>query len=489
MPRLLVHITLFVLLTLTCSCRDDSYDRQMSQAIGLAQTLVDSLPDSTLTILNTIDIDALGSNKARAYYLAGCAKLRMQNFPNAMWSLLNAEKLSARREDYKLLTLTRLKMMELADSLYDRKSKHEYALAAVEAYDLLTAGSDSLTDIIGPDGEPVDFQRIISKSSSLSPRAGAVHTPAGRGPRSNKFFAVADDSSVAVNRHAPDSTQLSMSDLHTIINRMWDSGDDRGAQRLLNNYIHCYNPGDPAACKSLSDCRCSNPGSETESASATHINRIITRRHIMESFQRETSDAVAKFNYGESLLKDQTLRLHRIHLWLSICLIVVLIAVIFLIIRLNRSQRLRREEESMHTALELQNALSSSKNRCLNTLTHLCNTYYEGFNRESVKSKAAKEALEAIKEFADSPEFFAYLESRLNMECYGLMSRFRSEMPDLREADYRLYLCNALGLSIPTICLLLKEKREVIYNRRLRMRTKIQTSGSTDTETFLQYLR
>ena len=102
----------------------------------------------------------------------------------------------------------------------------------------------------------------------------------------------------------------------------------------------------------------------------------------MESFQRETSDAVAKFNYGESLLKDQTLRLHRIHLWLSICLIVVLIAVIFLIIRLNRSQRLRREEESMHTALELQNALSSSKNRCLNTLTHLCNTYYEGFNRE-----------------------------------------------------------------------------------------------------------
>ena len=143
----------------------------------------------------------------------------------------------------------------------------------------------------------------------------------------------------------------------------------------------------------------------------------------------------------------------------------------------------------MHTALELQNALSSSKNRCLNTLTHLCNTYYEGFNRESVKSKAAKEALEAIKEFADSPEFFAYLESRLNMECYGLMSRFRSEMPDLREADYRLYLCNALGLSIPTICLLLKEKREVIYNRRLRMRTKIQTSGSTDTETFLQYLR
>jgi len=450
----------------------------MSRAINLAQALADSLPDSTLTILHNIDIDALGSHKAQAYYLTGCAKLRMQNFPDAMWSLLNAEKLSARKEDYKLLTLTRLKMMELADSLYDRKNKHLYALSAAEAYGMLTAGSDSIPDINGPDGEKIDIEFIVSKSSSLSPRAGFRHTPTGPGPRSGKFRAVTDDDISSADRQVTDSMLLSVSDLHTIINRMWDRGDDREARRLLNNYVHSYNLNDPLGC-SESDPKPTN----------TLINRIITRRHIMESFQRETSDAVAKFNYGESLLKDQALRLHKIHLWLSISLIAVLVVVIVLIIRLNRSQRLRREEESMHTALELQNALSSSKNRCLNTLTHLCNTYYEGLNRESVKSKAAKEALEAIEEFADSTEFFDYLENRLNMECYGLMRRFRTEMPDLREADYRLYLCNALGLSIPTICLLLKEKREVIYNRRLRLRTKIQASGSTDTETFLQYLR
>lgn len=479
MLRYFVHITTLILLTLTCSCQGDKYDRQIAQALDRAQALVDTLPDSTLTILHGIDINALHAGKARVHYLTGYAKLRMQNFPDAMWSLLHAEKIADRDDDYAMLALTRLKMMELADSLYDRESKHHYAMATAEAYKMYVDNNDGRT--ASADSFAIDINEVINHSSSLSLHAG--NKTAASGLQSGKFVELLNDNNHWEDSILTDSILLSVSDLHTVMNHLWEKGDDHTAQRLLNHYMHSYGHDSGSSFYTY------HSRNSQSNQAQIYVNQIVTHRHIMESFQRETSYAVAKFNYGENLLKDQTLRLHKIHLWLSICLIVVLIAVIILITRLNRAQRLRREEESMHTALELQTALSHTKNRCLNTLSHLCNTYYEGFNRESVKSKAAKEALEAIEEFADSPDFFTYLENRLNMESNGLMTRFRSDMPDLKEIDYRLFLCNALGLSIPTICLLLKEKREVIYNRRLRLRTKIQSSGSDETETFLQYLR
>lgn len=481
MPRHLAHITLLILLTLISSCRNESYDRQMRQNISRAQTLVDSMPDSTLSILRDVDISTIDREKARIHYLIGCAKLRLQNYPDAMWSLLHAERTATENDDYAMLALSRLKMMELYDSLYDYKTSGYYASAALEAYghiasDREKSAIDSLTN-----GISIDMLAATDTLSDTGSDAQSSTHPATR--HTDNLTEMLCNDCPADSLSLPDSLMLSVSDLHMILSRLWEKGDDKTAQRFLNCYLHSSNSHDGTMFCPY-DCH-----DNKNRQARVYVNQTLTQRHIMESFQREASYTMAKFNYGENLLKDQSLRIHRLHLWFSLSFIVVLIIIIVLILKLSRARRLRREEEYIRTALELQTALSRSQNRCLSTLTHLCNTYYEGFNRESVKSKAAKEALEAIEAFADSDKFFAYLESRLNSECYGLMTRFRSEMPDLREADYRLFLCNALGLSIPTICLLLKEKREVIYNRRLRLRTKIQTSASPDTETFLQYLK
>lgn len=68
------------------------------------------------------------------------------------------------------------------------------------------------------------------------------------------------------------------------------------------------------------------------------------------------------------------------------------------------------------------------------------------------------------------------------------MTRFRAEMPDLRPDEYRLFLLNAIGFSIPTISLLMNEKRELIYTRRVRLRSKIQESDIPGRDLFLDYL-
>ena len=69
------------------------------------------------------------------------------------------------------------------------------------------------------------------------------------------------------------------------------------------------------------------------------------------------------------------------------------------------------------------------------------------------------------------------------------MRHLHEAFPNIKEIDSRMYTLNAIGLTIPAICMLLKERREVIYNRRLRLRSRIQESDTPHRDQLLKYLR
>ena len=46
------------------------------------------------------------------------------------------------------------------------------------------------------------------------------------------------------------------------------------------------------------------------------------------------------------------------------------------------------------------------------------------------------------------------------------MTDFRQEFPQLKKADYQLFLYYTLGLSSSTISIFLQERPSVIYNRK-----------------------
>ena len=143
----------------------------------------------------------------------------------------------------------------------------------------------------------------------------------------------------------------------------------------------------------------------------------------------------------------------------------------------------------MQSAAELRATLHDLEVQHIDTLTRLCDTYYENYTNEKTKSKTARDTLAAIKEMAASEQFVTRLERHLDDTAGGVMTMLRKEMPDLKDSDLRLFLYNALGLSIPAICLLLGERREVIYNRRIRLRTKIQEANPPHCDTCLKYLK
>ena len=185
----------------------------------------------------------------------------------------------------------------------------------------------------------------------------------------------------------------------------------------------------------------------------------------------------------------KTIRFQRAMLISISALSIVSIIAIALYMRLLTLRRRRREYNNIRTATELRSALMDMETLHLRTLSHLCNAYYDSYNKESVKSKIAKDTLNTINEIAEAPDFFDRLEARLNESCDNLMVKFRAEAIGVKEQDLRLFICNAIGLTIPAICLLITEKRDVVYTRRLRLRAKIQESDYEHREIFLEHLR
>ena len=87
----ILHIYIFLIILLTiCSCSNKSASEQNS--IARAESLINNHSGSVLAILDSIDIEQLGPQKAYAYYLKGKAKLDLHNYPQPEMYLYDAQR-------------------------------------------------------------------------------------------------------------------------------------------------------------------------------------------------------------------------------------------------------------------------------------------------------------------------------------------------------------------------------------------------------------
>ena len=82
----------------------------------------------------------------------------------------------------------------------------------------------------------------------------------------------------------------------------------------------------------------------------------------------------------------------------------------------------------------------------------------------------------------------AELERQVNMYCQDAMYHFRKEVPMDEEADYHWVCYLFAGVSIKTIAWLMKENKGSIYQRRLRLRSEIESSDCFHKELYLRLL-
>ena len=101
------------------------------------------------------------------------------------------------------------------------------------------------------------------------------------------------------------------------------------------------------------------------------------------------------------------------------------------------------------------------------------------------KKRIVAEVENIIQNFTNDSEYLDELARNVDKFSGGMWSSFREDFPKLKEADYRLFLYLVMGFSARSISLFLDEKIEVVYNRKSRLKARIQSSNASRKDEYL----
>lgn len=139
--------------------------------------------------------------------------------------------------------------------------------------------------------------------------------------------------------------------------------------------------------------------------------------------------------------------------------------------------------ENEMNSKHLKDQISILMRNSFSTINQLCYEYFEkadtNFLKKSIYVKVEQE-IEKLK----SREQLLHLEEVLNEYYDGIIMRLREQIPQLSEADMTLLTYLYSGLSARTICVLMDIQLKTFYMRRLRLKSKIESSDAPDKELF-----
>lgn len=156
-----------------------------------------------------------------------------------------------------------------------------------------------------------------------------------------------------------------------------------------------------------------------------------------------------------------------------------------IIIAQNLQEILTLKEVEYTNAQKIIQSLFASKFEVVN---RLCQTYYES-QPGAMKKRISDEVENIIRNFSSDSSFIEQLEALVDKHLSGLMRSFKNDLPNLKQADYLLFMYSVLGFSSVAIALFLKEEKiEAVYNRKARLKSKIKKLGNDQKEHYLSYL-
>lgn len=105
-----------------------------------------------------------------------------------------------------------------------------------------------------------------------------------------------------------------------------------------------------------------------------------------------------------------------------------------------------------------------------------------------IKSRTTDKVIRIAHEFTSDPNLMSELEERINLEKDGLMVKLRSQLPDLSQNEYWIFIWNIFRISPSTIEFAWKLNRNSYYTLRRRLREKISNSNLPDSKLFSDIL-
>ena len=203
--------------------------------------------------------------------------------------------------------------------------------------------------------------------------------------------------------------------------------------------------------------------------------------------------------YRAELELNKLKQQHQLHTSILIGGIIIIVFVL-LVYRWNKKykQKLAKNITIAQNLREIMQTKASETQHIINNLLAsrfdvidgLCKTIYENRGTGLDKKKISAEIEKLIKQFSSDSQKIAELETFANEHYSNIITSFKTDLPNLKEADYLLFLYTTLGFSITAIALFLNEEKvDAVYNRKARLKNKIRNLGTSKYELYAKYLQ
>ena len=203
--------------------------------------------------------------------------------------------------------------------------------------------------------------------------------------------------------------------------------------------------------------------------------------------------------YRAELELNKLKQQHQLHTSILIGGIIIIVFVL-LVYRWNKKykQKLAKNITIAQNLREIMQTKASETQHIINNLLAsrfdvidgLCKTIYENRGTGLDKKKISNEIEKLIKQFSSDSQKIAELETFANEHYSNIITSFKTDLPNLKEADYLLFLYTTLGFSITAIALFLNEEKvDAVYNRKARLKNKIRNLGTSKYELYAKYLQ
>lgn len=223
-----------------------------------------------------------------------------------------------------------------------------------------------------------------------------------------------------------------------------------------------------------------------------------------ERISLDLSSALANYYEMSRQLKDEKLKTSQIYNHFLAVIIVLIIAIGALLANRYYKAYEYKIERNVAIAQSLRELLYEKESEFNKThsllieklqsefsiLDNLCRKIYESENQSVARQRVSKAVNDLIDELSTNKKKLSEIEKSVNTTCGNIMASFRLDFPNLKDADYNLFLYSILGFSTSTISLFLKEEKLTsIYERKRRLKDKIRKLDSPHRDTYLEFFR
>ena len=536
----LLALALILFSAVGCHVERHSYNPALLEA----ESLMETHPDSALSVLSGIDSTSLKTDSEKALF----ALLKVQAYDRNNIPLSEGSLVSEAAAFYSKGTDIYHRKLSYYYLARAQESDGDYSLAVVnllKASDLRPERDSSLLNAMIFTSLSAVYQKVYDNRESLRYAQKAYDAAMDCGKSDlllsteyelakayflcgdyGQCFSIIEPMIDSLSSEVPDSVLLAES------NRL--AGNAYLAQHKFQEARECYSKID---CRFFTEEDCNNMGIaclETgDMASAERLSQYLEKvdstqcllKYLIAKkkgnygnaldylekeysyndfvldtiFKQSVSYDVANFKDFEARNKIELERQSKILAWFAaacLALLLVLLATVLCIhFKRQKSQMLAVIENSsclqqdlrqkQDEADELRKSVDALFAGHFAHIEQICSSYYECHGTSRELQRIYSEAISSIDELRTDSATLKKLEDYINTYKDKAVARFKASFPDARPADVSLFMYIVAGFTARTISVLLGEELPVVYNRKSRLKAKIR-SLQADERDFLE---